>query len=144
MARYDRTYGMRGGYRDYDWYEGPRPGYRDRDWMEGLGRSGERGYRRGRGNRPAPEGYRSAYQDRPGEPPRPYDRDYWWLGEHELRRRGALNRYDEAYARFDREWHPRYSPVGGTYGAMGGSYAYRRPPRPLRDDTWFSDWTRWF
>ena len=62
----------------------------------------------------------------------------------ELRRRGAIGPYDRGYQEFDRQSHPRYSPIGGTYPAMGGRYAYHRPPRPLREDTWFSDWTRWF
>ena len=151
MARYDRGYDGRGGYRGPEWYAEPAwGGYRGPEWPQGLGRSGQRGYRGNRGDRPWGGGYRPGFQGGsggvPGSGGRPsgYDRDYWWLGEHELRRRGQLERYDEAYERFDRETHPRYSPVGGTYSAMGGRYAYHRPPRPLRDDTWFSDWTRWF
>lgn len=143
MARYD------GGYDGQDGYGGRR-------WNGGYGRAGgfgrsrSRGYRGGLGDRPRVGGYRPEYQGGPGGIPtsanRPpaYDRDLWWLGEHELRRQGRLGRYDRAYADFDRHSHPRYSPVGGTYPAMGGSYAYHRPPRPLREDTWFSDWTRWF
>lgn len=44
------------------------------------------------------------------------------------------------------DYHPRYSPVGGTYAPLGGAYsAYRagQVPRPLQD-TWTSEWTRWF
>lgn len=44
------------------------------------------------------------------------------------------------------DYHPRYSPIGGTYAPMGGSYgAYPagQVPRPLQD-TWTSEWTRWF
>lgn len=69
-------------------------------------------------------------------------RDDWWLGGHHPGRYDES--YDRAFREFDERHHPRYSPVGGTYHAMGGSYQYRRPPRPLRDDMWFSDWTRWF
>lgn len=159
MARYDRGYDGRGGYRGWDWYDGPRRGGpRGPERVEGLGRGGGRGSRGGSGDRPWVGGYRPGYQGgsggiptsggMPPSPPRGrpsgYDGDYWWLGEHELRRQGRFGGYDEAYERFDRESHPRYSPVGGTYNAMGGRYAYNRPPRPLRDDTWFSDWTRWF
>jgi hypothetical protein len=73
-----------------------------------------------------------------------YGADYWWLGEREMERRGYRGGYDEAYRRFDEGSHPRYSPVGGMYPAMGGRFAMRRPPRELRGDTRFSDWTRWF
>jgi hypothetical protein len=139
MARYDRGYDGRGGYRG--------PAY------AGFGRRGprgDRGYRYDRGGRPWEGGYRPYYRTGPGGAPtsgrRPpsYDRDFWWLGEHELNRQGYFDRPDRAFAEFDRHAHPRYSPVGGTYAAMGGSYAYHRPPRPLREDSWFSDWTRWF
>lgn len=75
---------------------------------------------------------------------REYDRDYWWLGERELERRGMIGGYDEAYRRFGDMHRPRYSPVGGMYGSVGGGYAMGRAPRPLREPTWFSDWTRWF
>ena len=137
MARYDRGYDGRGGYR------GP-------ETFTGFGRSRSRGYRGDPGDRSGMGGYRAGYQGGYGRPqssgPRPasYSRDYWWLGEHELRRQGSLGSYDRYYTEFDRQAHPRYSPVGGTYAAMGGRYAYHRPPRPLREDTWFSDWTRWF
>ena len=112
----------------------------------------ERGPRRGRG------GYGGEY-DRPmrggggrwmeAGPARPrfergYGRDYWWLGEHELRRRGGFGRYDEAYERFSERTHPRFSPVGGMYPPMGGRHFSTHPPRPIRENTWFSDWTRWF
>lgn len=42
------------------------------------------------------------------------------------------------------DYHPRYSPVGGTYAPMGGSYLAGPPPRPLRDARWTSERTRWF
>jgi len=145
MARYDR--GMyRGGYgpRQADW-SNPNGGYR-------------RGYDRGyQAYRPQVGGYREEFQggsggySTGGYAPRAmrggggrYGRDYWWIGEHALGPASEGSRYDEAYRRFDEESHPRYSPVGGMYHAMGGRYAYNRAPRPLREETWFSDWTRWF
>jgi hypothetical protein len=92
-------------------------------------------------------GYRSGYQGGSGGVPtgrgRAGGRDDWWLGGH-LPGRYAHDYYDRAYREFDRRHHPHYSPVGGTYAAMGGAMRYGRPPRPLRDDAWFSDWTRWF
>ena len=42
------------------------------------------------------------------------------------------------------DYHPRYSPVGGTYAPMGGWYAAGHTPRPLQDPRWTSEWTRWF
>ncbi len=151
MARYDRGYDYRGGYRDWHIDRGRHYGYARRpDMVDGVGRNAGRGYRSGPGERPWVGGYREGYQGGSGGiptsrglPPE-YDRDYWWLGEHEMRRHPRYHQYDRGYQRFDERNHPRYSPVGGTYGAMGGEYAYHRPPRPLRDDTWFSDWTRWF
>jgi hypothetical protein len=76
--------------------------------------------------------------------PRRYGGDYWWIGEHELRRRGPVGGYDAAYQRLAEEWHPRFSPVGGMYSPVGGWYLTHRPPRPLRENVRFSDWTRWF
>jgi hypothetical protein len=112
------------------------PGMYDvRGYGADFNRGGFNGGRRGRGYGREMMGRRGA-RDSGG--------DYWWLGEHELRRRGVREEYDEAFRRFDEENHPRYSPVGGNYHAMGGSYQYRRPPGPLREETWFSDWTRWF
>ncbi len=138
MARYD--YGIRRG-----------PGPRGAEWSRPNGGFPGRPYDRGRGgDRPGVGGYGGGYQGgsggmRTSGPSRaPYGRDYWWLGEHELRRTGQRPRYDEAYRRFDSESRPRFSPVGGMYPAMGGGYTYRRAPGPLREDTWFSDWTRWF
>lgn len=82
---------------------------------------------------------------RPGAgAPRRYGGDYWWIGEHEFRGRDRPGTYDEAYRRFSKEHHPRFSPVGGMYPSMGGRYATEGPPRPLREYTHFSDWTRWF
>jgi hypothetical protein len=73
-----------------------------------------------------------------------YGGDYWWIGEHETQRRGRGRSYDEAYARFDRQNRPRFSPVGGMHPAMGGSQITRRLQRPLRDSARTSEWTRWF
>jgi hypothetical protein len=73
---------------------------------------------------------------------RPEGRDEWWLGGHHPGRYDEP--YDRVYREFDERNRPHFSPVGGTYHAMGGMYDYRRPPRPLRDEMWFSDWTRWF
>lgn len=42
------------------------------------------------------------------------------------------------------DYHPRYSPVGGTYAPLGGSYLAGRLPRPLQDARWTSERTRWF
>lgn len=114
---------------------------------EGYDR-GYRGYDRGY-ERPWTGGYRPGYQGgSSGIPTRTSaprsGGDYWWLGEREMIRNGPPPHYDEAYRRFNAQTHPRFSPVGGTYHAMGGRFMYDRPPRPLREDTWFSDWTRWF
>ena len=151
MARYDRGYDTRGGFRDWPVDRGG--GYRNvqrPDTVYGRGRNAGRGYRNSPGERPWVGGYHQGYQGGSGGiptsrglPPE-YDRDFWWLGEHEMRRNPRFHQYDRGYERFDDRNHPHYSPVGGAYGAMGGEYAYHRPPRPLRDDTWFSDWTRWF
>jgi hypothetical protein len=103
-------------------------GYRDRSRQELGTRYGGRG-----------GGRSGEFEGRGGG----YGRDYWWLGEHELERQGYRPSYDEAYRRFDERTHPRYSPVGGMYGPMGGSYV-RRAPGPLRDPRRFSEWTRWF
>ena len=148
MARYDGGYDYREGYRGpYRGRRGPRGGY---DAPQGFGRARPRGRRQGPGERAGAGGYRRGFQGGSGgirtsrEVPPRYDRDLWWLGEHEYSRRPGFHRYDAAFERFDREHHPRFSPVGGMYGPMGGEYTHRRPPRELRDDTWFSDWTRWF
>lgn len=147
MARYDRGYDDRGGYRD--WRDDGGFGYR-RSGRPDPGMSTGRGYRGSASDRPWAGGYRRGYQGGSGGIPttggrqRGYGGDYWWLGEREMRRNPQYHQYDRAYERFDERTHPRYSPVGGMYGAMGGEYAYHRPPRPLRDEIWFSDWTRWF
>lgn len=119
-----------GGYREG--YQGGSGGYRT-SGHNGGGYGGD--YGRGRGSR-----YGGEYGTR-GQQPRRYGGDYWWLGERAFPQPAS---YDDAYRDFDREHHPRISPVGGMYHAMGGEYGYRRPPRPLREETWFSDWTRWF
>jgi hypothetical protein len=134
MNRYDRGYGGGAGNRGPDW---ARP--------NGDIRGGR--YRRGPGaDRPLVGGYREGYQGGSGgirtrgARQAPYARDYWWMGARGARGGG----YDQAYRGFDRANQPQYSPVAGTYAAMGGQYRYNRPPRQLRDDHWFSDWTRWF
>jgi hypothetical protein len=62
--------------------------------------------------------------------------------------RGGRGGYDLPFRNEGRpeDYHPRYSPIGGTYAPMGGSRAVYRAgevPRPLHD-TWTSHWTRWF
>ncbi len=103
--------------RGYDQYD---DGYR-----------GSRGPSGPRGNAPR--------QQSPG-----YGGDYWLLGEREFIRQGYRDRYDEAYRRFDARNQPRYSPVGGMYGGAGTYRGGRDLPRPIRENTRFSDWTRWF
>jgi hypothetical protein len=95
----------------------------------GFGRLGHMG-----GGRNAGGGYGVDY----GGGARGYDRGM---------RRGAGG-YDLPFRNEGRpeDYHPRYSPVGGTYAPMGGSRAVYRAgqvPRPLTD-TWTSEWTRWF
>lgn len=138
MARYGRGYDAEYG------------GYRERGGADWSRPNGEVGPLRGHGaDRRWVGGYREGYQGgsggiRTGGRGAPGGRDYWWLGEHELRRSGRLGGYDDAYRRFDEQVRPRNTPVGGTYAAMGGRYRYGQTARPLRDDTWFSDWTRYF
>lgn len=145
MARYDRGYDYGRGYRSGG-YSDPWRGMPDGGYP-----------RQAAAERPWVGGYRSGYQGGSGGintsgargggdfgRGRGYGRDYWWLGTHGVPDESQSGGYDRAYRDFDRQSHPRYSPVGGTYAAMGGRYAYNRPPRPLREDTWFSDWTRWF
>ena len=102
-----------------------------------------RGDRYDRGYRGYDAPFRSA---RPDAGPRaaPYGGDYWLLGERELLRQGYRDRYDDAYRRFDERARPRYSPVGGMYPATGGYRSGPDLPRPVRENTRFSDWTRWF
>jgi hypothetical protein len=69
-------------------------------------------------------------------------------GDYEGGMRGGGGGYDLPFRNEGRpeDYHPRYSPVGGMYAPLGGAYmAYRagRVPRPLQD-TWTSEWTRWF
>lgn len=90
-------------------------------------------------------GYDSHYRGARRDPrATPYGGDYWLLGERELLRQGYRDRYDDAYRRFDERTRPRYSPVGGMYPAAGGYRSGPALPRPLRENTRFSDWTRWF
>jgi hypothetical protein len=75
-----------------------------------------------------------------------YGRDF---GEgYDRGMRGGGGGYDLPFRNEGRpeDYHPRYSPVGGTYAPMGGSRATYRAgevPRALTD-TWTSNWTRWF
>lgn len=94
------------------------------------------------------------FRDRSGDPrsdarrrrEERYAADYWWLGEHALGhgRYGSDFADDERFRRFSQRTRPHYSPVGGMYPPMGGSYLKDRTPGPLRESTRFSDWTRWF
>jgi hypothetical protein len=153
MARYDGGYDrpLRPGAGDWSTPYGPRGGMRydrqgagERPWVGGYrdgyqgGSSGTPVGRRPNASRGAYGGQGAGSRGRGGR----YGGDYWWLGERAYPDRYA--RYDEGYGRFDRENRPRYSPVGGTYPAMGGEATHRRPPGPLREESWFSDWTRWF
>ena len=79
-----------------------------------------------------------------GNPNGGYGRDYWWMGERAMPPQGFGGRYDTAYHRFSERTHPRYSPVGGMRPGRGAGFDPRRPPRPARENVWFSDWTRWF
>jgi hypothetical protein len=130
-----------GGYRDG--YQGGSSGIPvgDRGYMDESG--GARRYDRGfRGER---SGYDRGYRAGGGGRPRGgYGGDYWWLGERAFDQDRARSPYDAWYRRFEEENRPRFSPVGGNYHAMGGEYMSRRPPEPLREERWFSDWTRWF
>jgi hypothetical protein len=105
-----------------------------------FGRRG-RGPRTDIGSRPEQEG-RSGWRDDVAG--KGYGGDYWWLGERELRRRGFASRYDSRYRDRPRAYRPRFSPVGGMYGPVGGMSTRGQPPRPLSEPTRFSDWTRWF
>lgn len=132
----------------YDLYSA----HRHPDDLRPRGRGGyDRGFEREYDRsfqRPGVGGYRGGYQGGSGGIPTgghpSGGRDYWWIGEHAYGRSDVDRGYDARFRAFDRDTHPRYSPVGGMHAAMGGEYRYRQPPRPLRDDTWFSEWTRWF
>ena len=135
MSPYDAGYRRRGGHSNGGW------GTPNADVpFRGGGRGSE-------ADRPWVGGYRPGYQGGSGGIPTGGARrgrgDEWWLGGHHPGGYGG-DYYDRAYREFDRQHHPRYSPVGGTYAGMGGSLRYGRTPRPLREDMWFSDWTRWF
>lgn len=95
------------------------------------------GGRRGAGPRNHPFYYDPVPRGRHARP------DYWWIGEHAMEPGHAMGRYDDQYADFGRMNRPHYSPVGGMYHGTGGRFA-RRTPRPIREPSRFSDWTRWF
>jgi hypothetical protein len=133
-----RGYGAQGD-RDYQGqvrghFRSPRQGdYGEHDAGDAYG------FRSGAYGGPSPADPHPRHASR-----RPYGVDYWWLGEREVQRQGYASAYDEAYRRFSAATRPRFSPVGGMYPAVSGSYTARRWPRPLREPTRFSDWTRWF
>jgi hypothetical protein len=146
--RYDRKFSGRrpwvGGYTDE--YQGgsygipvggsPVGGFGDRS-----GRGYDGGYRGGydggfRGMR-----HRESGREGRGSRPDTGGRDLWWLGERAFDH--DRESYDDAYRRFNESTRPRFSPVGGNYHAMGGRYL-GHPPEQLREERWFSDWTRWF
>jgi hypothetical protein len=159
MARYDRgydrslrpasgdwahPYGGRYGSRQQRFESGERPwvgddrdGYQGGSYGTPIGRASRGGGQRGRSDA-GREGMRQQ-GSRAG-----YGGDHWWLGERAFEQERSRDRYDDRYRRFNEATRPRFSPVGGTYHAMGGEYQYRRPPGPLREERWFSDWTRWF
>jgi hypothetical protein len=137
---------------------GRSPGGRDR-----YGREFSRGYDapmwRGRGyDAPMRGGYAGPAQDpqmRGGMSGGAYDQgmrrssggygwDYWWIGERAMPQPRYGADYDRAYRNFDESHRPRFSPVGGMYPHVGNGYAPGSMPRPIREGTWFSDWTRWF
>ena len=105
------------------------------------GRYVQTGYDAGMTGRMSRGGYDRSYTSR-GEGR--YGRDYWWLGERAMPRGRYGSDYDRGYRNFDERNHPRFSPVGGMYPHVGGGYAAGSMPRPIREGTWFSDWTRWF
>ncbi len=168
MARYDRGYDRSLRPASGDWSR-PDSGSR-RDFRHDRFTSAERprpdgpfdGYQGGSYGIPVGGGYRGGG---PGGGRDAYDRGYgggydramqrgggrgrsgedlWWLGERAFDQQRSRDPYDEAYRRFNEATRPRFSPVGGNYHAMGGELGYRRTPEPLREERWFSDWTRWF
>src|SRR5688572_13210097 len=117
MARYDRGYDSRAGYRGdpYGRYQpsaarGSRLG-RGRAYGSDYGPQYGGGYERGSGRWLGD--FRPHYQERfdnmphPRAPERAYGRDYWWLGEHELKRQGRFDRQEPEFVEFDRHSHPR-------------------------------------
>lgn len=117
MARYDR-------------FRSARPPLASGDWFRPHGGvSGHPYDRTGAGERPGVGGYRGGYRG----------------GSGGIRTGGARGpRYDAGFREFDIRARPRYSPVGGSHAAVGGSYLRRRLPEPLRDARRTSEWTRWF
>jgi hypothetical protein len=154
MTRYDSGYHRTPRPASGDWANpgGGRRGMRSdrydsgyRPWVGGY----REGYQGGSSGVPTGRGYYAAEGTGGGQQERSRDRggyggDYWWLGERAYAEQRSRQSYDEAYRRFNEQTRPRFSPVGGNYHAMGGEYQYRRPPGPLREERWFSDWTRWF
>ncbi|HEX6041366.1 hypothetical protein [Longimicrobium sp.] len=113
-----------------------RPGFGQLGHVSGGGQN-RGGYGADFGRRPAARrgGYGGDFRGSPG-------------GGYDRGMRGGGTDYDQPFRNEGRpeDYHPRYSPVGGTYAPLGGAYsAYRagQVPRPLQD-TWTSEWTRWF
>lgn len=136
-AGYGADFGGRGG--------GDRFAYEDAagdtDFGPGNARPGFGQLGRMSGGRNAGGGsYDGGFRPRRGGYARDYDRG--------MRGGGGRGDDDLPFRNEGRpeDYHPRYSPVGGTYAPLGGSYsAYPagQVPRPLHD-TWTSNWTRWF
>ncbi len=125
-SRYDRGYDRARGY-DRPWTGGYRGGFQG--GSEGI---------------PAGGGRRWGTEPARAEEGRGRGRDLWWLGYHGYAEDYRPGPYDEQYRAFHQRSHPRFSPIGGMYPAMGGEYARRGPRARLSYDRWFSDWTRWF
>jgi len=159
---YDRGYRQAGGQWNGErpWVGGYREGYQGgsggyavgggpRYLDDDRGRADhEHGYRRPRGEQGG--GGRDGtyfFRGRAG-----YGRDFGarggYGGDFNVTNRG---RNDEHGARREfrnegrpEDYRPRYSPVGGTWGPMGGSYLARPNPRGEEDVRWTSETTRWF
>ena len=105
------------------------------------------GYGGGRPDMGPPRGrweYDRGYRRHPQSSSGGYGRDYWWIGEREMQRNAGPASYDDSYRRFSRQTRPRFSPVGGMYGPVGGWTMVGNAPEPLREYRHFNEWTRWF
>lgn len=109
---------------------------RNRDFGQG---GGPRDMGPPRGRPGYDRGYRAGSPSSGG-----YGRDYWWIGERAMQRQGRPVGYDQSYRRFSRQTRPRFSPVGGMYGPVGGWTMAGNTPEPLREYRHFNEWTRWF
>jgi hypothetical protein len=76
----------------------------------------------------------------------------WYDHEYAGEWRGGYGRgYDHEHGRDEfrnpgrpEDYHPRFSPIGGTYAPTGGWYAVHPLPRPLINNEVPSRWSRWF